>query len=132
MVNTLKIEDRLEGATIFWAWKFGVLLLLEENDLKEYVDDVVPSPTNLQELATHKNREVKAKQILLDSMKDHLIPHISEKTPKDMYDALVGFYQSGNVGRKLILKHQFQAVDMASSNIVVSLLPSLYTLANVS
>jgi hypothetical protein len=43
MVNTLKLEDRLEGETNFWAWKVRVLLLLEENDLKEYVEDVVPS-----------------------------------------------------------------------------------------
>jgi hypothetical protein len=42
MVNTLKLEDRLEGETNFWAWKARVLLLLEENDLKEYVEDVVP------------------------------------------------------------------------------------------
>jgi hypothetical protein len=32
MVNTLKLEDRLEGETNFWAWKARVLLLLEEND----------------------------------------------------------------------------------------------------
>jgi hypothetical protein len=43
MVNTLKLEDRLEGETNFQAWKERVLLLLEENDLKEYVEDVVPS-----------------------------------------------------------------------------------------
>jgi hypothetical protein len=31
--------------------------------------------------------------VLLESVKDHLIPHIAEKTStKDMYDALVGIY----------------------------------------
>jgi hypothetical protein len=44
-VNTLKLEGRLEGATKFWAWNERVLLL-EENDLKEYVEDVVVAPTN--------------------------------------------------------------------------------------
>jgi hypothetical protein len=35
--------------------------------------------------------------VWLDSMKDHLIPHISEKkSAKDMHDALVDLYQSGN------------------------------------
>jgi hypothetical protein len=42
-VNTLKIEDMLEGGTNFWAWRARVLLL-EENDLKKYVEGVVPSP----------------------------------------------------------------------------------------
>jgi hypothetical protein len=44
MVNTLKIENRLEGATNFWTSKAMVLLLLEENDLKEYVEGVFASP----------------------------------------------------------------------------------------
>jgi hypothetical protein len=38
MVITLKIEDKLEGETNFRAWKARILLLLEENDLKEYVE----------------------------------------------------------------------------------------------
>jgi hypothetical protein len=108
MVNTLKIEDRLEGATNFRAWKARVLLL-EENDPKEYVEGVVPSPTDPRELA------VKAKRVLLESMKDHTIPHITEKTSaKEMYDALVGLYQNGNTGKKLHLKHQLQVVKMSS------------------
>jgi hypothetical protein len=82
---------------------------LEENDLKDYVEMVVlvPDPNCAQELATHKKKEVKAKQVLLDSVKDHLIPHIFEKkTTKETYDALVGLYQSGNENRKLILKYK--------------------------
>jgi hypothetical protein len=111
MVNTLNIEDKLEGATNFQDWKARILLLLEENDLKEYVEGLVPSPTDPQELIAHKKNEVKSKQILLDSMKDHLNPHIYEKkTTKDMYDYLVGLYQSGNLGWKLISKHQLQVV----------------------
>jgi hypothetical protein len=70
-----------------------------------------PSPTDPVDLAFHKKREVKAKWVLLESMKDHLIPHIVEKTSsKEMYDALVGLYQNGNTGRKLHLKHQLQVV----------------------
>jgi CRISPR/Cas system-associated endonuclease Cas3-HD len=102
MVNTLKLEDRLEGATDFRAWKARVVLLLEENDLKDYVESVVVALTNHQELATHKKKEVKAKRVLLESMKDHLIPHIAEKaTAKEMYDALVGLYRNKNTGKIL-------------------------------
>jgi hypothetical protein len=68
MVNTLKLDDRLEGATDFRAWKARVVLLLEENDLKDYVESVVVALTNHQELATHKKKEVKAKR-------DHLETH---------------------------------------------------------
>jgi enterochelin esterase-like enzyme len=65
-------------------------------------------------LATHRKREVKAKRVLLDSVKDHLIPHISKKkTTKDMYDALVGLYQSGINSYKLTLRHQLRSVEMS-------------------
>jgi hypothetical protein len=44
--------------------------------------------------------------VLLESVKDNLIPHIAEKSSaKEMYDALVGLYQSGNTGRMLHLKN---------------------------
>jgi hypothetical protein len=46
MVNTLDIEDMLEGETKFQAWKERVFPLLQENDLKEYVEVVVASPTD--------------------------------------------------------------------------------------
>jgi hypothetical protein len=32
---------------------------LEENDLKDYVEMVVPDPNDAQELSTHKKKEVK-------------------------------------------------------------------------
>jgi hypothetical protein len=61
MVNTMKIEDMLEGEINLWVCKSRILLLLEENDLKEYIEVVVASPTNLQELTAHEKKEVKAK-----------------------------------------------------------------------
>jgi regulator of replication initiation timing len=121
MVNTLKLEDRLEGETNFQDWKARVFLLLEENDLKEYVEEVVPSPTHAVDLEFHKKREVKAKQVLVEFVKDHLIPHISKKTySKEIYDALVGLYRNGNIGMKLHLKHQLQVVRMSSEETVVN------------
>jgi hypothetical protein len=51
-------------------------IFVSGNDLKECVEGVVPSLVDPQELAAHKKKEVKAKWILLDSVKDHLIPHI--------------------------------------------------------
>jgi hypothetical protein len=42
--NSLKFEDRLDGALNFLSWKFRVTLLLEENDLWDIVKDVVATP----------------------------------------------------------------------------------------
>jgi hypothetical protein len=68
------------------------------NYLKDYVEDLVPSPTDHVDFSFHKKREVKEKKVFLESMKDHLIRHIVEKTfSKEMYDALVGLYYNGNI-----------------------------------
>jgi hypothetical protein len=62
---------------------------------------------------------VKAKQVMLESMKDQLIPHIVEKEiANDMYDDLVGLY----TGRMLHLKHQLQICRMTNEDKVISYL----------
>jgi hypothetical protein len=100
-------------------------LLLEENDLKDYSEKVIPDPNDAQELAAHKKKEVKAKRVLLDYVKDHFIPRISEKKISKMYDALVGLYQSGITTRKLILRHKLRSIQMSKSDIVASYLMSI-------
>jgi hypothetical protein len=73
-----------------------VILLLEENDLWDIVKDVVPLPTDPQQLVAHNKMEVKAKQMILDAIKDYMIPHISKKkTMKEMFDALVMLEYNG-------------------------------------
>ena len=107
MVGTLRVKDKLEGATNFHASKARILLLLEEYDLKGYVEKVILDPNDSRESATNMKQEVKVKRVLLDYVKDHLIPHIFEKkTTKEMYEALVGLYQSRHLSHKLILRHQ--------------------------
>jgi hypothetical protein len=46
MVGTVRVEDRLEGATNFQAWKARILLLLEEYDIKEYIEKVILDPND--------------------------------------------------------------------------------------
>jgi hypothetical protein len=97
--------------------------LLEENDLKEYVEAVVVTHIDLQELTLHKKNEVKAKQVLLELVKDHLTLHISEKkSAKEMYDALVSLYQNKNTCRLLHLKHRLQVGRMCSEDTVLNYL----------
>jgi hypothetical protein len=94
---------------------------LDENDLKEYVEVVVLIPTDPRELAAHKEKEVKAKWVFLESVNDHLIPHIAKKEyAKEMYDNLVSLYQNKNTCRLLHLKHQLQVVKISNEDMVVN------------
>jgi hypothetical protein len=108
--TSLRFEDRSDGASNFMSWKARVTLLLEENDLWDLVDQVITPPTDPQQLATHKKKEVKSKRVILDAVKNHLIPHVSEKkTAKEMFDALVSLYQSKNINRKMILRNKLRS-----------------------
>ena len=85
MTNSTKLEDKLEGAENFRAWKYRVLLILEEHDLENYVKREVAKPEGDEDKAKLKKNLVKAKRIIVDSIKDHLIPHVSSlKTPKEI------------------------------------------------
>jgi hypothetical protein len=73
-------------------------MLMEEVDLWEHVEKVVPELVDPMKLVAHHKKEAKAKRIILDLVKDHFIPHIAEKmTGKDMFEALVGLFQSSCV-----------------------------------
>ena len=89
MITSVRVEDRLDGAYNFRSCKHRVLLILEENELLDHVKLVLPELEEEDAKAKYKKNEIKAKRILTDSIKDHLIPNVSElKTPKEMFDAL--------------------------------------------
>ena len=76
MMN-MKVVDRLEGASNFIPWKSRVLLLLEENDLLQFVKEKVPEPESKEDKPRWRKNDAKAKRILVDSVRDHLVPQIS-------------------------------------------------------
>jgi hypothetical protein len=72
--------------------------VLKENKIYNYVNFVVATPaTDLIALDLHEVKESKAQRIILDGVKDHLIPHLDEKkTAKEMWDALKNLFEVKN------------------------------------
>jgi hypothetical protein len=71
--------------------------------------------------AKYKKNLVKAKRIIADSIKDHLIPHVSSfKIPKHMLDALSRLYEGKNINRKMTLRTQLKNVKMQNSETIQS------------
>jgi hypothetical protein len=109
---SIRVEDRLDGASNFLSWKARVTLALKQYDLWELVDKAVVPPIGLQALANHE-KEIKIERVILDSMKDHLIPHLSEKKTAKIWliiDALVRLFQSINMNRNMVLKNKLKSV----------------------
>ena len=94
----LRVEDRLDGALNFRSWIARVLNLLKENDLDDYVTRVIIEPIDDNRKKAYKKNQAKVKRIFFDSVKDHLIPHISQlKTTKEVYDALTSLFETTNL-----------------------------------
>lgn len=121
MVTGVKVEDRLDGASNFNPWKSRVLISLEENDHLLFVEDVLPEPEDATEKAQWKKNDVKARKILIDSVKDHLVPHISKlKTAKAMFDALRKLFENSNTNRALALRQQLNHVKITRADSIAS------------
>jgi hypothetical protein len=101
----LRVKDKLDGASNFLSWKERVILALNEYDLWDLVDKVVVLPIDIVALESHNKKEIKEERVILDSMKDHLIPDMSKNNmAKYMFDALVGLFHSTNMNRKMVLR----------------------------
>ena len=121
MTISTKLDEKLEGADNFRAWKYRVMLVLEENDLEGFIEVDILEPEEEEAKSKHKKSLVKAKRIIADSIKDHLIPHVSSlKTPKQMFDALSRLYEGKNINRKMALGTQRKNVKMQDSESIQS------------
>ena len=74
MSHHTKLDEKLEGADNFWAWKYRISLVLEENELDSYIYEEVPVLEGDEEKALHKKNMVMEKRIIANSIKDHIIP----------------------------------------------------------
>ena len=74
MSHHTNLDENLEWVDNFWAWKYRISLVLEENELDSYINEEVPVPKEYEAKALHKKKLVMDKRIIIDSVKDHLIP----------------------------------------------------------
>ena len=82
MATGLRIEDRLDGAVNFSPWKARIVLRLQENKLWDIVNSTSTKPVTIPTNAANKvvfDKDIKAKTIILDAVKDHVIPCVTGK-----------------------------------------------------
>ena len=113
MAPSTKIEDKLEGIEKFLGWKYRIGLILIENGLDKYIKHEIAEPTEFEAKEKHEQDLVKEMRIIVDSIKDHLIPQMSsKKTPKQMYNSLSGMYEGRNINIKMNLRAQLKGAKM--------------------
>ena len=113
MARSTKLEDKLEGIENFLAWKYRIGLILKDNGHEKYIKDEFAEPKEDEAKEKHEQDLIKAMWIIVDSIKDHLIPQVSYKnTPNKMYDALYIMYVGRNINKKMNLRSQLKGTKM--------------------
>jgi hypothetical protein len=127
MAFCIRFEDIFDGISNYLQWKVRIALVLKENKIWNFVNTVVVVPTNNPfSLDLHEIKGAKAQIILLDGVKDHLIPHLAEK-PKTqvMWDTLKNLFEAKHENRKMALKDKLHEVRMTKEDNVATYLTRL-------
>ena len=95
--------------------------ILEENDIDHYVTSVVEEPSSNARRTLYKKNQAKARRIIYDSVKEHLMPVITPlKTTKECFDTLVKLYEVKAPSHKRLLKNQLRTLKMEKDESVNS------------
>jgi len=109
--NGLRLEYTLEGSSNYIAWKDRMEVVLDDNGLKEFIEDEVPKPTDAAHIEAWQKKTTKCQRILLEGMKDHIVSSLHGKTsPYLMWKALTDLFQSKSNQRKLALKDKLRNI----------------------
>jgi len=89
----LRLEYALDGSSNYIAWKDRMEAILEDNGLKDFIDQDAPKPTDATQMAEWKKCVARARRIIPKGVRDHIISslhgketsHAMWKTLKDLY-----------------------------------------------
>ena len=77
MSNSMKGENKLEGASNYRAWKKRIDLILEKNKFLDLVLGKIKNPTDEVEKEKFKEIKILVMNLIVDGVKDKFIPYIS-------------------------------------------------------
>jgi hypothetical protein len=123
--SQMRVEDRLAGASNWSPWKARMIFVLEDLELWDIVEAVVPPiPVTAPVLvAEFRKRNNKAKRTICDAVRDHIIPHLTGKTcAYEMWASLCKLYESSNENRKMVLHDRLRGIRMLKDESVTSFL----------
>jgi hypothetical protein len=119
----MKSKNKLYGASNFKAWKIRIYLILSKNKVLDIMKEKIvkpefeegkeKEPQNVAAMEKFKDVDINTMSIIVDSIKDHLIPYISHlDSSKNMYDALTNLLSVRNIGQVMSLKNELCDIKM--------------------
>jgi hypothetical protein len=127
----MKSENKLDGASNLRAWKTRIDLILAKNKVLDIVKGKIvktefkegeeKEPQNVAAMEKFKDVDINAMSIIVDSIKDHLIPYISHlDSSKKMYNALTNLFSVRNIGQVMNLKNELRDMKMNDDDSITS------------
>ena len=97
-MNRLRDRDRLDGSSNTVIWKAKIQAVLYRHRIKDFSLKVVVIPIDPAENEKCEEAMARAECMILDEVKDPIIPHISENTTtREMWKTLTTLYQGSSV-----------------------------------
>ena len=88
----------------FPTWKERIIRILGVSDAEEHINSTKVAPTDSAELVAWKKIDSRAMLIIMDGVKDHIVPHLSsKKTALEMWKDLESLYQRKNENQRMVL-----------------------------
>jgi hypothetical protein len=123
MTYSMKSENKLDGASNFKAWKIRIDLILAKNKVLdimkgkivelEFEEGKEKEPHNVVVMEKFKDGDINAMSIIVEPIKDHLIPYISQlDSSKKTYDALTNLFSVRNIGQIMSLMNELCDMKM--------------------
>ena len=120
---SIRYEGRLDGVSNYLPWKVRITVELKEWKIWKFANTTITKSTDKDELEEHEMLEARAQRVILDGVKDHLIPHLAEKkTAKDMWDTLNQLFEAKIENKKMALRDKLHNIKLTKDDNVTSYL----------
>eukprot|EP00253_Pinus_taeda_P024680 PITA_24680 len=130
--NCLRFEYALDNSLNYIAWKDRMEAVLEDNSLKDFIDQEVPKLTDATQLTKWKKCVARARKILPEGVRDHIVLSLHGKeTSFSMWKTLKDLYQNNNDQRKLVLKDKLHKIKCEKGDTISTYLNKLTTCRDV-
>lgn len=102
--------------------------VLEDNSLKDFIDQKVPKPTDATQLAEWKKCVASTRRILLEGVRYHIVSSLHGKeTLFSMWKTLKDLYQNSNDQRKVALKDKLRKIKCEKCDTISTYMNKLTT-----
>lgn len=119
MSSFFKENEKLHDSSNFVAWKVKLEIIVDNNDVLDYIQGKVSKHASVAVKKKHNKGELKSNQIIVDGLQDNLLAYVGKfRRSKDMYDKVDDMYKVNNLNEIISFKYQLKETNMNKGEFV--------------